>query len=402
MMRLRRVDARVPFAIVALIAGLLAVALPAAADPNDRLDEIQAEKEHAAAQEERFADKQAELLGRVKVLDNKRAKVEATVQEFDAKLDMLDGRISAVKDDLEAAQMKVSILTEDLQDVLGDLGTSTDLFTQRAVEAYKGGPGAYIETILGADSFTDLVDKVTYWEAVLDSDSELITNISVLRDETENRRQVILEKQNEIAIAKKELEDNRTEIAAIRAQHADVLAQREALLSEKEGLLAQVEGRKAYWQAVQDKLDQESSEIQALLAGGTSGSPSGSGQFLWPTAGAMTSPYGWRVHPIFGDRRLHTGIDIGGGYGNPVFAADTGTVTYVGAMSGYGNVVIIDHGEGLATTYNHLSAQYVSSGSVVQRGTSIGAVGCTGYCTGPHLHFEVRVNGSPVDPMPYL
>ena len=99
---------------------------------------------------------------------------------------------------------------------------------------------------------------------------------------------------------------------------------------------------------------------------------------------------------------MHTGIDIGASYGAPVISADAGTVAYVGAMSGYGNVVVIDHGGGLATTYNHLSAFGVSSGQTVGRGVYIANVGCTGYCTGPHLHFEVRINGSPVDPMPYL
>jgi murein DD-endopeptidase MepM/ murein hydrolase activator NlpD len=116
----------------------------------------------------------------------------------------------------------------------------------------------------------------------------------------------------------------------------------------------------------------------------------------------VTSPFGYRTHPIFGDTRLHTGIDIGAPYGAPVYAADNGTVTYVGAMSGYGNVVVVDHGGGLSTTYNHLSAFFVGTGQSVGRGQQVGSVGCTGYCTGPHLHFEVRINGTPVDPMPYL
>ncbi len=400
---LRGVDARVPFAAAVLIGALLLAAIPATAEPKDKLDRLEQRRQHAAAQEAKYAAKRKELLTTIAGIDRKRAKVESKVNELDARLDSLDQRIDVVKDNLIDAQIKVSILTEDLQDVLGELDISTDDYTARAIEAYKGGPSAYIESVLGSGSFSDVIDKVNYWQAALDSDAELIEQIQLLRDQTENRREVILEKQHEIATAKKELEKNRSEVAAIRSQHAAVLAERQALLDTKETLLAEVEDRKAYYSALQDQLEAESEEIRSLLAGGSSGPlPTGGGQLLWPTAGAVTSGYGYRTHPIFGDRRLHTGIDIGAGYGSPVVAADTGTVTYSGVMSGYGNVIILDHGGGLATTYNHLSEQYVSAGSTVQRGTTIGAVGCTGYCTGPNLHFEVRVNGSPVDPMPYL
>jgi murein DD-endopeptidase MepM/ murein hydrolase activator NlpD len=99
---------------------------------------------------------------------------------------------------------------------------------------------------------------------------------------------------------------------------------------------------------------------------------------------------------------MHTGIDIGAPYGSGVFAAESGTVAFVGAMSGYGNVIVVDHGGGLATTYNHLSSFGVSRGQTVGSGATIGGIGCSGYCTGPHLHFEVRINGSPIDPMPYF
>ncbi len=122
----------------------------------------------------------------------------------------------------------------------------------------------------------------------------------------------------------------------------------------------------------------------------------------WPANGPKTSDYGWRTHPIFGTRRFHAGIDIGAGYGSAVVAAGTGTIVFVGMKGGYGNTVIVDHGGGIATLYAHQSQLAVGSGESVRRGEVVGYVGSTGYSTGPHLHFEVRVNGTPVDPMGYF
>ncbi|MGZ4713446.1 MAG: M23 family metallopeptidase, partial [Acidimicrobiia bacterium] len=121
-----------------------------------------------------------------------------------------------------------------------------------------------------------------------------------------------------------------------------------------------------------------------------------------PADGPISSPFGERMHPIFHTMRMHTGIDIGAGYGAPVRAAATGTVVVAGVISGYGNAIVIDHGNGLATLYGHLSRFSVHQGVHVTVGQTIGAVGNTGNSTGPHLHFEVRINGTPVDPMPYL
>jgi murein DD-endopeptidase MepM/ murein hydrolase activator NlpD len=397
---------RLSAALLALTLGVMGLALPALADPQQRLEEIERKKAHAQQRQEELSADRTKILDRIHVLDEKRAEVESKVTDLDADLAELDARIEDVTADLTEAQQRVALLTADLQSVLRRLDSRTDLFTERAIAAYKAGPAAYIDGLLSSETFNDLVDRQAYYESALDADSELVAEIEVLRDDTENRRELILEKQHTIAEAKRQLEDDRIEVARVRAEHASALAEREAVLDEKEKILASIEKKKARFEALEDQLDAESNRIEAILAaGGSSASgplPTGGGQFLWPAAGPLTSAYGWRTHPIFGDQRLHTGIDIGAPYGAPVIAADDGTVTYAGVMSGYGNVIVVDHGGGIATTYNHLSAFSVGSGQSVGRGSPIGAVGCTGYCTGPHLHFEVRVNGAPVDPMPYL
>ena len=389
-----------------LLLGLVAAALPATADPQDRLEDIQRRQDELDRKIERAQQQKGRLLEQISVVDTKRGRVEAEVAELDDELATLNGHIEEVSARLERTQVQLAALEEELGTILARLVRRTDVFTERAVAAYKAGPTGYLDGLFGADSFGDLIEKYSYYEAVLEADSQMIDEINALRGETEQRRAQVQKKEEQIAADKRVLEEDRARVAALREERAGALAALERVLDDKRGLVAEVEARKSTYERAQDALERESNEIQALLASSaaSAGAPSsyGGGQFAWPAPGPLISPYGYRVHPIFGDRRLHTGIDIGAPYGATVVAAEGGVVAYVGTMSGYGNVVVVDHGGGIATTYNHLSGFSVGSGQSVGRGQPIALVGCTGYCTGPHLHFEVRISGSPVDPMPYL
>lgn len=391
-------SAAVPLALIAVVF----LAIPALADS---LDEIREKQERAAAQAARFDAKGDSLAEKVATLDAMRAEAEARVNAVKERLRTIDRRMAKNRAKLTAAQKQMAILTDELQEILADLGSRTDVFVDRAVAAYKAGPTAAAEGVLSGENFNDVMDRYTYYQAALDADSTLIDEIEVLRDGVEERRIEVEERQAEITEARIALQADRHEAQVLHDQRAAVLAERRAIVDEKKNLLAEVRGRQAVYEAQLAAFKAAEQEKLALLAAASSSNgqfPTGGGQLLWPAAGPLTSSYGYRTHPIFGDTRLHTGIDIGAAYGAPVIASDSGVVVYAGAMSGYGNAIVIDHGGGLATTYNHLSAFTVSSGQSVRRGAQIGAVGCTGYCTGPHLHFEVRVDGSPVDPMPYL
>lgn len=396
--RLARRGAALPLALLTIVS----LALPAVADS---LDEIRERKERAAARAASLDARGDSLADKVAALDAMRAEAEARVTAVKERLGELDQRIKEKKVQLTIAQKRMAVITSELQEILGELGSRTDVFVDRAVAAYKAGPTAAAEGVLSGDSFNDVIDRYTYYQAALDADSSIIDEIEVLRDGVEERRIEAEDREAEITEAQMTLHADRAEVQVLHDQRAAVLAERKAIVAQKQHLLAGTRAKQAVWVAQVAAFEAAEKEKLALLAAASSSNgqfPVGGGQLLWPAAGPLTSGYGYRTHPIFGDRRLHTGIDIGAAYGAPVIAADGGSVVFAGVMSGYGNAIVVDHGGGLATTYNHLSAFTVSSGQVVSRGAQIGAVGCTGYCTGPHLHFEVRVDGSPVDPMPYL
>ena len=202
-----------------------------------------------------------------------------------------------------------------------------------------------------------------------------------------------------------EVEARTHQLEMARAAQEESRAKVAAEAANEERLLAAVRGERTEYERRIRALQAESDEIADLLRRRGSGGAAirGNGSLSPPLANpVITSSFGYRIHPIYGDRRLHAGIDLRATSGTPIYAAAPGEVVYAGWRGGYGNCVIIDHGGGVATLYAHQSSMAVAEGEEVSRGDVIGAVGSTGFSTGPHLHFEVRVDGVPVDPLGYL
>ncbi|MCH4167190.1 MAG: peptidoglycan DD-metalloendopeptidase family protein [Megasphaera sp.] len=377
------------------------------------------------AEDEDLQNQLSDVQGRMAEQAQKKNDAEAVIGNVFEKLRVIQENLDgAVKDYKELASQladtdqKISSLQKELDQKQAKLTSREGVFSKRVRDIYMHGQLSYIDVVLGAKNFDDFANRVELLRRIVDSDMELITSI---RDE-----------RDQITAAKQTLETEREKQAKLKDDAAKKKDEIEQHKGEQQGFLRQAQNDKATAQEAYDELESASQSIgemlrqraadranaQAQASAGSSDSGdgsssdggsydsyqpvSGSGAMIWPVNGVITSPFGYREHPIFGRAILHSGIDIGVDYGTPVHAADSGVVVDAGWISGYGYAVVIDHGNGLSTLYGHNESLAVSSGQSVSQGQVIAYAGSTGNSTGPHVHFEVRSNGDPVDPSAYL
>jgi murein DD-endopeptidase MepM/ murein hydrolase activator NlpD len=273
----------------------------------------------------------------------------------------------------------------------------------RAIRVYKSGPASFFDFVAQVEGVGDFFRRFAFMVQVMRKDNERIESIRAVKTSIVRDRDKIKVLRDKVAAQVAVVAAERDRAASIRN---DAAARRNAVAGELQSSYAElgdIQAQRAQYDRETAQLQSESAAIAQFLRGrgGTPAQVSPKGM-TWPASGPVTSGFGWRTHPIFGTKRFHAGIDIGAPTGSAIVAAGTGTVIFAGSKSGYGNATIIDHGGGIATLYGHQSSIGVGVGTPVTIGQRIGSVGCTGYCTGPHLHFEVRVNGDPVNPMGWL
>lgn len=372
-----------------------------------RREEIKREINSLKEEVKEASQEEADLLGKVDEVRTRRAELDDMVAE-------IDRRIGGVQRVLDDATERFHHLTGELiqtelrlEAVLAEHRVAKQNLRDRAVAAYINPTEVSAAAMMiRADDIREIAATRGYYRAILAEKREILDRVTALKDQTQSLRGELEAKREEARGQQDVILDQKRQLEAARAEQFTVREQVFAEEQRETALLAQIRERKAEFQSQIAALHAESNGITRMLQGLQSGQtpvPPGSGQLGMPIAGGrVTSYFGPRVHPIFGDSRMHTGIDIGAGAGTPIRAAADGVVVHAGPRGGYGSTTVIDHGGSLATLYAHQSAIYVSEGQRVGRGTVIGAVGCSGYCTGPHLHFEARVNGTPVDPLPYF
>jgi murein DD-endopeptidase MepM/ murein hydrolase activator NlpD len=398
-MLMRRVRSRaLPCVLVlALLAGSGASAQPRSQDDiARRLEQIARQRAELDRQASHLRGDIAQDAARREALTEELEELQAIVDEVQSRVDVAAGTLAEIQARVDKKNAAID-RTEKL------LESRLDALHARAVHIYKRGPASVVDILLAVRGIGDLIRRVSYLSHVTHQDNVRIAEIrrakaSIVRD------------RDEIAKLRDEAAEQVAVVAAERNRKAavanEVAGRRASVSGELESSydrLGDIAAQKAKFEREVADLRSESAAIAAFLRGRGSGpaqvSPKG---MTWPAQGPITSTYGWRVHPIFGTRRFHAGVDIGAPTGSPIVAAGSGTVAFAGSKGGYGNATIIDHGGGIATLYGHQSSIGGHEGQHVSIGQRIGAVGCTGYCTGPHLHFEVRVNGDPVNPMGWL
>lgn len=404
---------RVALVVCACLMLMMSTVAPAAAqtkskEPSKRRQaEIERQIKTLRSEVSEASAEESELLGRIdsvrerrQALENEVAALEAQIRTAEGELSVAEATLRRVEGELRTTKAKLRSTEERLSGARGDL-------KERAVAAYVRQPKSAVAGLaLGVNSLRELSALQVYYRTLVQDQEEKVDRYRGLRGEIKDLRESLEDAHGEAELerdavveAKAELEDRKQGRERLRREVADQEATHQKLLGE-------VKGRIAEFEATIKTLRRESDAITALLRSvqrGQGRTISGRGVLTNPVPAArITSGFGSRVHPIFLTSRMHSGLDFAAPSGTSIRSAANGVVVFAGARGGFGNATIIDHGNSLATLYAHQSAIVVKQGQKVTKGQVIGRVGSTGFSTGPHLHFEVRLAGSPVDPARYL
>jgi murein DD-endopeptidase MepM/ murein hydrolase activator NlpD len=325
----------------------------------------------------------------------------ALIGDLNAKIEVQKRAIVNTQAKLDATQRQIRFTEAEIKRHEAHMDVRRSLLDQRVRSMDKHGDVNYLELVVSSKNFNQLVDRMVVMQDIVRSDQLLIDNLKGERDQLESLRL--------------KLDLQRREQGALLRQQQDQEAQLQSILTAQQAALAFYASLEAQFEQQRTELEAEKARFDALVVqlqhqydSQARGLGGGSGRFGWPERGPITQGFGCSdllgepYDPNCPTRHFHTGLDIGAPGGTTIVAADTGVVSYAGWGGGYGNVMILTHGNGYSTLYGHMSGFAVASGEGVNRGQPIGYEGSTGYSTGPHLHFEVRINGAYQNPLSYL
>jgi murein DD-endopeptidase MepM/ murein hydrolase activator NlpD len=378
--------------IVLALAAYLALPLPGRSAP------LSARIEDKRTQIEEKKQQEGVLTTQIEGFSNRIERVEGEIAATQVRLDRAQASLDAQKAELLEVRDRLEEARDRLESLRSELETAREVLAKRLVELYKADAPDALTVVLEADGFADLLERAEFLDRISRQDREITDRVRRLRDRAEEQAKQLAELEEREQLAAERILAYRDEIATAQGQLVGARDQLASVRADKRGALSSVRSERAELEDHLAALEREQARVQAALSGTPAPGPitQGSGQLIWPVNGTFTSPFGTRWG------RLHAGIDIAVPEGTPIRAADSGNVVIAGWTGGYGNYTCIQHTGSMSTCYGHQSSIAVHTGQSVSQGQVIGYSGNTGNSTGPHLHFEVRINGSPVDPMGYL
>jgi len=372
------------FVVAGILLSSFVIAQPlfALTEIEKKMQEMQDITEAISRYEKLYSQKETEerkVLGQLKQLENS--------------LDSLEKDVVSLKTTIEMTQALLEVAQEEINKAHVLVAERTSYFNGRVQNIYQQGKVNFLEVLLQATSITDFLTRFDFMQRIANNDTKLLK-------ELEEAKQDLLEK-------KAELQERVDTYYALRKQKEYKQRQMELQSRQKNNLLKSIHEQKEDYSRSMDELDEVRKGLDQFIREWQESHKEaymGMGKMAWPLPGhsGISSFFGPRVHPIFKKKSFHAGIDIRASRGTIIQAAENGRVVYVGNKGGYGRAIIIDHGGDMSTQYSHLSAYSVQAGDRVKKGEAIGKVGSTGWSTGPHLDFIIRVKGEPQNPLNYV
>ncbi|MBS6750175.1 MAG: peptidoglycan DD-metalloendopeptidase family protein [Firmicutes bacterium] len=391
MIRNKKLRAAAAFLALVILALALMPAGPALAVSQSEIDALEEQRDELKAQREEMQAGIDELKNQqAGVLEQKRA---------------LDEQNEVYRQELELIEEQVSLYTRlvdekaaELEKATADEAEQLAIYKQHVRAMEENGEYTYLSIIFGSKSLSQLMSNLDMIGEIMDADKRIYDQYTAAREDAEEIKAEYETTLSALADKQAEYEAEKADLEAKIAEANDMIAQLEEEINSNYDLYLEVLAQE---EALESDIQSMIAEMERQEA---ANSITSTGTYIWPLPGySPGSAYGWRMHPIYHEMRFHAGEDIGAPSGTPILAADSGMATVIADNgNGYGNYIMINHGGGRVTLYAHMSAFAISNGATVSQGQVIGYVGSTGNSTGPHLHFEVRVNGATTDPKSYF